>query len=184
MASVKGTLLLSTQAFVVERWGRSEWERVVAGMSPEDRDVLAEALAMGWYAIGVYERLNRRIDGLLGDGTMALMSPLGRFAAEHDLRTFHRIFLRFANPAMVIEKSAELWRRYQDSGSWNVHRVSPTRLTATLTGWGISDEIACVRLAAYCGRMLELVGAKDLQLRRLQCIGRGDKSCVFDAHWK
>jgi hypothetical protein len=39
---------------------------------------------------------------------LGAMRPLGRFQAERDLKTFHRVFLRFANPAYTVSKTTEL----------------------------------------------------------------------------
>jgi predicted hydrocarbon binding protein len=184
VASVKGTIFMSSRAFVVERFGEEAWGLVMAKLVPEDREVLAGAVVMGWYPMGLYERVCRACDRVLGDGTMSLMVPMGRYAAEHDLKILHRIFLRLVNPAMVLEKGTDLWKRYQDSGQWEIKRLSPFRLVASLTGWGITDEIVCVRLSAWCGRMLELVGGNQVVIHRLRCIGRGDGVCQFEAHWK
>ncbi|MGH7297991.1 MAG: hypothetical protein ACRELB_23835, partial [Polyangiaceae bacterium] len=110
-------------------------------------------------------------------------TDVGRFAAEHDLKTIHRLFLRLASPAYVIERSASFWRRFQDSGTWTVERTPPNRVRATLRGWGAQDELTCVRLGAYMFRLFQLVGAKNGALERVACRSRGDPACVFEARW-
>jgi predicted hydrocarbon binding protein len=88
-----------------------------------------------------------------------------------------------ANPAFVLERLAEFWGRYQDSGVWTVVRTPPNRVQATLEGWGSEDEATCVRLAAYTKRLFELVGAKDVYVDRRACRARGDAACVFVGGW-
>jgi predicted hydrocarbon binding protein len=138
---------------------------------------------VGWYDIGLYGRTNRALVEELGGAPEAVMEAAGRFSAERDLKTTHRMFLRLANPAYVIERSASFWRRFQDSGTWSVVRTPPNGVRATLTGWGATDELVCIRLAAYMFRLFQLVGAKNGTLERVACACRGDPACVFVATW-
>ena len=125
----------------------------------------------------------RAIVDVLGGGRMEAIEPLGRYSAAEDLRTIHRLFLRLANPAVVLERLAEFWGRYQDSGVWSVVREAPNRVKATLADWGSTDEVTCVRLGAYSKRLFELVGAKDVFVERTACRVRGDAACVFVGGW-
>jgi hypothetical protein len=88
-----------------------------------------------------------------------------------------------ASPAYVIERAASFWRRFHDSGDWSVVRRQPSGVSATLADWGSIDEASCVRLAAYMGRLFQLVGARNGQLERVACQARGDAACVFQGDW-
>jgi len=187
VAKVKGVVLLNGREFALARGGQEAWDRVLQRLGPEDRQSLAEAIPVGWYDMGLYDRSNRAIaEALGGEGAREredVMREVGRFAAEHDLKTIHRLFLRLASPAYVIERSAGFWRRFQDSGTWSVVREPPNRMRATLSGWGAQDELTCIRLAAYMFRLFQLVGARNGALERVACRSRGDPACVFQAHW-
>jgi len=184
VAKVKGVVVLNVRAFVIAREGREAWERVLAALAPEDRDVLAGAIPVGWYDMSTYERIHRALIDTLGGGDPAIMIALGRYAAEQDLKTIHRLFLRAANPAYVLERAAEYWARFQDSGTWSIVREAPDRVHATLAGWGSEDEATCVRLGGYIQRLFELVGARDVVVQRPRCRARGDDACVFAGAWR
>jgi hypothetical protein len=126
---------------------------------------------------------NRALAETIGGRPEGVMEACGRFAAERDLRTIHRLFLRLANPAYVIERSAGFWRRFQDSGTWSVVRTPPNRVRATLRDWGSTEELTCVRLGAYMFRLFQLVGANNGKLDRIACRARGDDACVFEGCW-
>jgi predicted hydrocarbon binding protein len=183
MANVKGVMILNARDFVVARFGDEGWRRVHESFAEGDREALASMIAAGWYDIRLYDRVNRTIDRTLGAGDSALMIAIGRYSAEHDLKTIHRVFLRVANPAYVLEKAAEFWRRYQDSGTWTIVRESPKNVRGTLDGWGSEDELTCIRLGAYIQRLFELVGAKNGHVDRIRCRARGDEACVFTGGW-
>jgi predicted hydrocarbon binding protein len=183
VANIKGRVILNARDFVVARDGSEGWRRVLDVLAAEDRETLASMVPVGWYDIRLSDRVNRSIVDGLGGGAMDVMHALGRYAAEEDLKTIHRLFLRMANPAFVLERLAEFWGRYQDSGVWTVVRARPNRVLATLDGWGAEDEATCVRLGSYTKRLFELVGAKDVYVDRRACRARGDPACIFDGGW-
>ncbi|HEX8791239.1 MAG TPA: hypothetical protein VF765_09855 [Polyangiaceae bacterium] len=183
MAKVKGVVILNTREYALASGGEAAWKKVLARLGPGDAETMAAAIPIGWYDIDLYDRVNRAVGETLGDRPEDVMAACGRFAAERDLRTIHRLFLRLANPAYVIERSTGFWSRFQDSGTWSVVREPPNRVLATLHGWGSTEELTCVRLGAYMFRLFQLVGAKNGALQRTACRARGDAACVFDSHW-
>jgi hypothetical protein len=183
VAKVKGVVVLNVREFALARDGEKGWRRVLDRLSPEDQRAHAEVIPVGWYDVGLYDRANRALVDALGEGRVELMVAVGHSAAERDLTTIHRLFLRAANPAYVIERSAAYWGRFQDSGTWSVERLSVRRVRATLQGWGSTDPASCVRLAAYIERLFQLVGAKNGRLVRTACKAQGDAACVFEGEW-
>jgi predicted hydrocarbon binding protein len=176
-------MILNARDFVLAREGEAGWRRVLEALPSTDRDAFAAMVSVDWYDMGVNDRVNRAIVDTLGGGGAEVIEALGRYSAQQDLKTIHRVFLRMANPAFTLERTAEFWRRYQDSGEWTIVREAPNRVRATLAGWGSLDEVTCVRLCAYTRRLFELVGAKDVFLDRTACRLRGDDACVFVGGW-
>jgi hypothetical protein len=183
MARVKGVVILNAREFATANGGDGAWAKVLARLMPEDAQAMASVIPVGWYDMGLYDRTNRALAECVGGRPEDVMEACGRFAAERDLHTIHRLFLRLASPAYVIERSAGFWRRFQDSGTWSVVRTPPNRVRATLHNWGSTEELTCVRLGAYMFRLFQLVGAKNGMMERLACRVRGDEACVFEASW-
>ena len=184
MARTKGVGFCNVRSFTIERFGADGWARLLAAMAPDDREVLASVIGVGWYDLALYARLIRRLDGMHGQSDLGLVAELGRYEAEQDLTTIHRLFMRLANPAFVIEKAAEYWRRFHDTGEFHVTRDGPTRLHGTLDGWGVVDSALCREVAAYISRLLELVGAKDVRIQHPRCRAHGEEVCAFVMNWK
>ena len=183
MAAIKGRVILNARDFVIARDGIDGWRRVLGELEREDRDTLAAMSPVGWYDMSVCDHVNRAIVDALGGGEMEVMDSLGRYAASTDMKTIHRLFLRMADPVLVLERLADSWNSHHDSGVWTVTRDSETSVTATLRGWGSRDEATCVRLAAYSRRLFELVGARSAVCDRRSCEARGDEACVFAGRW-
>lgn len=183
MAKTKGVSFVNAKAFCEER-GADAWPKVLGVLAEADRDTLQSVLAMGWYDLDLYARLIRAIDEQLGRGDLALLQPLGRFGAERDLTTVQRLFFRLSNPAYAIEKTAEYWRRFHDTGTWVVSRVDGTSVSGTLEGWGHVDRALCAELMGYMPRVIELVGGKDAVMVHPRCRARGAAVCEFVLSWQ
>jgi predicted hydrocarbon binding protein len=182
-ARIRGRVLSNAQRFVVDQFGEDGWKAVLDHLPNADAETLAGVVSVGWYDIGLYDRVHEAIHAVLGARDARVMDRLGRYCAEHDLTTVHRVFFRMANPAFLIEKHADYWRRYQDTGDWTIVRERDTRVRATLSGWGSRSEASCSRLAAYVGRMVELIGQKNVRVTRARCRARGDAVCELVLEW-
>jgi hypothetical protein len=184
VANTKGTSFAQARHFVVDHFGERGWVDVLERVTMADREVLESVVAVGWYDLALYARLIRAIDGAHGKGDLRLMNQLGRYEAEKDLKVVHRLFFRLANPAYVVEKAGEYWRRFHDTGTWNITRESPTVVHGTLSDWGVVDAALCAELTAYMTRIVELVGGRDPNIDHRVCRARGDSTCFFRMRWR
>ncbi len=176
----KGTNFINIKSFVSQQLGEAEWARVLEELGDADGRALREVVAVGWYDFGLQLRLLHKVVDLRGEPVIA---QFGQFDAEEDLTKIHRLFLRLANPAFVLEKSGEYWKRFYSSGHWVVTREGPQGATAVMREVEPPDAMFCRYLTAYIARMFELVGAKDPAVKHPECRGRGDERCVFVGSW-
>jgi predicted hydrocarbon binding protein len=179
----KGVSFINVQTFTLERYGLDGWVSVLAQLMPEDRRELDAIVTVGWYSLALYARLIRALDIVHGSHDLAMIVQLGRYEAERDLTTIQRAFLRMANPAFLLEKSAEYWRRFHDTGTWVIEREAPTRVRAYLDDWGVVDTALCRELVGYITRTFELVGARNVRLDHAQCRASGAERCLFLGAW-
>jgi hypothetical protein len=179
---VKGVSFVAVKRFVEPR-DASKWAPILDSLLPADAELVRSALAMGWYRTESYESLIATVDRALGDGKLGILGDFGRFQAEHDLNLFYRIVLRFWSPAVLIEKTAEMWGKYHDTGTWEVRRESEMHVVAFLGQWLGASEIMCAGLVAYVERLFELVGAKGVRVQHPECVTRGAPRCQFVVEW-
>jgi hypothetical protein len=182
-ARIKGVSFISTRRFVEKR-GPDAWPGVLSAMPAEHRKIADEALAIGWYPMASYRSLLDAVDARLGDGKTSVMGLLGRFQAEHDLNLFYRIVLRFWSPAILIEKTAEMWGRYHDTGVWTVVREGDHRVNASVARWLGASDTVCAGVDAYIERLFELVGAASARVEHPECLARGGRRCQWIVEWK
>jgi hypothetical protein len=178
----KGVVCTQLKTFVVQSFGEEGSERVLARLSPADRECVAGALAIGWYDTRACLGAIAAFEQELGAGAGASIEAFGRWAAEADLTVFHRAFLRLANPAFTLEKFADYWKRFHTHGKWVIAR-RPDGFTATLEDFE-GAQVYCRALTPYFQRAFELVGAKDVRTAHPRCRMRGDAACVWTGSWR
>lgn len=184
VALSKGTNFLRVRAFLTARFGPNAWKELVATFSADEQDTLASIVTVGWYSQELDARLLLKADQIFGHGDTQLATELGRFAAEMDLNGIQRMFLRLANPVIVLEKSRDYWSRFNTTGIWTVERLSPLAAIGTLRGCGTPSLCKCALVSAYIVRMFELVGAERMTFEHTACRCRGEAACVFEGAWK
>ncbi|GEM_PF-2050790 len=182
-ARVKGQGIVSVRSFVEESFGTDGWAELLLRISPNDRDELASVLPIGWYPLSLHTRLIHALDIVHGYDDLSLIVQLGRFKAERDLSTIQRMFMRFATPALMFDKTADYWRRFHDTGQWKVVRPDSNSVHATLSDWACVDAAQCRELVGYLGRVLELARTKSPVMQHTMCRARGDAVCIFEARW-
>ena len=179
---VKGVSFVAVKRFVEQR-DASKWGPILDSLPPANGELVRSALAIGWYRTESYESLMIAVDRELGDGKLGILREFGRFQAEHDLKMFYRVVLRFWSPAILIEKTAEMWGKYHDTGIWEVRPEGSTHVVAFLGEWRGASPIMCAGIASYVERLFELVGAKDVRVQHPECVIRGATRCQFILAW-
>lgn len=182
-ATVRGRTLANARSFCLERFGKDGAARVAEALSPRAATIFAEPDAGAWYPLATYTEILDTLTRVHGDSETRVMEELGYFAAENDLTKTMQLFLRVATPAFLVRGYAQLWSRYNSSGTWRVHEEGPRRLRAELTGWD-SSEAACVSVAAFIERFLQLVGGHAARVTRQRCASRGDPCCEYLLEWQ
>jgi hypothetical protein len=183
-AKTKGVGFTNVKSFVCERFGPSAWDDMVARLPPSDQVELGSIVSVGWYPLASYARLINELERAHGTGDLSLVQQLGAFEAEQDLTTIHRIFLRMANPAFILEQMGNYWKRFHDSGEWEIARVTDNQARAVLRGWGHVDAALCRELTGYMHRSFELAGAKQVRLEHPRCRANGHRDCEFEGWWR
>ena len=77
--------------FVGERFGDSAWQELLSGLSAADQQTLSSLVSIGWYELDLYMRLLVRLQSLYGERNPRLLEDYGRFSAQNDLTTTHKL---------------------------------------------------------------------------------------------
>ena len=184
MAREKGTTLLHLQAYAEAQFGAAAWQRALVALTEEERHTLSSVVAVGWYDTELFLKLLALVEATAAAPQPDPIERLAVYEAERDLRGIHRLFLRMANPAFVLEKASEYWSRFHDEGHFVVERPTETSAIGTLRGLSVVDARYCRYLRGYIRRLLELVGARGVYIEHTECRARGAELCRFRGQWQ
>ena len=185
-AQLKGSAYLSTMKFIDSHFGADGRKRVLDALSEEDRALLSGlVVAIGWYPLAPFPRLLRAMEQELGKGDLSLVTERGAWAAVNDMKTVHRVLLKFVSVDWVIDKGTNLWPNFHTSGRWTVKRDADNkRVVATLHGLGVVDEAMCATLKGWIIGLISLAGVKDPIVEHVECRARGAHACVYHVDWQ
>jgi hypothetical protein len=179
----KGIGFRNVQSFTQMRFGELAYDKVLAQLGEDDRRVLGGIIPMGWYDVALYARLIHAVNHLYGRGDLSLLDQLGQYEAAQDLTTVHRLFMRVANPGLILDKTMTLWRRFHDTGTWEVTRRGKSA-TGVRRDWGIVDAGMCTELRGYIQGIVSVGNGKDVWVEHTTCRVHGAEACVFDGTWR
>lgn len=183
MAKFKGTVFESTRMFTQQHYGADAVARVLAELPDEDRKLLADVQAIGWYPVEPILRYHHALDRVFGRGDLAVCTAAGRFSATWSMNTILKVFVRFKSPSWLVDKATRVWARYHDTGRWEVTGEGPQRVTGELVEYAVRDLAFCARLRGWLQGAIEATGGKNASVTELRCACRGHDRCVFEMSW-
>ncbi len=179
VAEAKGTIYLSVEKFVLDRWGEDALTSCLERMEPDDKVVLNDVLAMGWYPLEPVIRFHRIVDTTLGSGDLQLVEEIGKYSAEWQLNAFHRFLLKVKDPRWMIDKAGQVWDRFHRTGRWEVEAPDDHTVAGRLYDFEVADECFCRRETGWFHRAAELTGGEGVTVYKPKCRARGDDWCEW-----
>jgi hypothetical protein len=178
MAQVKGTLLLSTIKAL-----RAAPEDVRAGVPPELSRYLTErVLVSNWYPTEDWKALLRILVAHFG-GTRETWVHVGLIGAQALLSTVYQGLVRKGNARATLSGLHEFCRLHHDSGRTEVTFTGPGSARIELSDWAPACEELCAANEGYVRGAFQLAMDRDLTLKKVLCVCRGDDRCAWEVEW-
>ncbi len=180
----KGYTLKGALAYVVDRHGDEALKRVLDVLDGDLASLLASRVVPSeWYPFEYQVRFYEAVDRVLGRGDLSLCWQIGRFTAEFELTTIHKIFMKVGGPRRLLSLSGMLWNRYYSVGKLDVQSLDNRGAKATVRDFHPISRAFCFDLAGWMERTLELSGGKDIHLVHSECVIQGANACVYEGSW-
>lgn len=181
----KGFTLLSALAYVDARHGAQGRTRVLAKLDDEARAILSgRILASDWYPFRVQVAVYDAVDQLWGTGDHALCWEIGRFTAEHEASTIHKLFLKLASIETWLRVAGAMWNRYYDTGKLELGEFGDRQGELFVREFNPISHAFCHDLGGWFWRTAEMSGLQGVTVRHRRCLLAGDGACLFHASWR
>jgi hypothetical protein len=115
---VKGSHIIAAESWVDARLGRGTFRN----LTEHAGDAWKIVLPVAWYDLDTLhtalETVARRLERSVED----VSAEIARLNAESDLRSLYKIFMRVAQPQLVLSQTPRLWTTYvKFAKAWAVH---------------------------------------------------------------
>jgi uncharacterized protein (TIGR02265 family) len=185
MVQVKGSVLLSRLALVDEVAPGDGRKRVLARLSPWDRQVLEMLLASSWYPFALGHRLDEAIVQELGGGRAEFFEKLGEASAEKNLGSggVHRRFLVPGDPQAFLAKAPLIYSYYYDQGRRDYEKIGEKEAVLTTREAETFSAPDCSTVVGWHRKALEMCGARAPQVVEEECRAKGGAVCRYRLRW-
>jgi hypothetical protein len=178
--NVKAQALLNGAAWVRERFGDAELDRVLSVCSPAVQERVATGNAIAWHPVAELDEFLTAVDRTLGRGDGKLAEAAGAAAARINLRRMGlRIAFFLARPEFIMRRVAGVWRQYNDAGQMRVLEFANGRMVAELVGVTTPSWAFCCSISGWLGEAAIAAGLKRTVVNHLECRSRGGARCVW-----
>jgi predicted hydrocarbon binding protein len=166
--------------------GKDGARGVIDALPPQLRVAFATRIRKAaWYPYEPFVALLRGIDARLGTGDLTYCEQIGRAAANADLSTVFKVFVRMASPSWLIRACPRVWSRYYEAGSMRATAWEPEETVVVIEDFPGIDPAHCWLMRGWMIGALEVVGGQVLPgAAHSQCAAQGDPRCEFTCRWR
>jgi predicted hydrocarbon binding protein len=181
----KGFTLRGAVNFVDARYGPGALEKALAQAPPDLREAVAGAVQpSAWYPFRFQVGLYEAIDRAFGRGDLALCREIGRYTAEAEANTFHKVLIKLASLKSWLKVAGSMWGMYYSAGQLKAEEMGDTGGTLSVSAFNPVSKAFCEDLAGWFQKTAEMSGKKDVTVIHVQCLLDGDPACLYRATWK
>jgi len=177
---VKGTALRGVLAATEAVYGPSGLEAMLAGLTGEQQDALANLVPSTWYPIAYSAEVHRSITKHLGRGSTIANYRVGVEAARRDYGGVYRAVLWTMEPHSVLERMGRTWNQYNSEGRVQIERVADREARAVITGASGYHDGMWQAVAGRVEGALKLCGVGSVRVT----VGEHDATgSIIDVVW-
>jgi len=181
---IKGMIIAARKEFVNENFGQGAWEKVMDGLSQEDRQLIGESiLSSQWYPFEIGDHIDKAIVKVLGKGDNLVFEQLGAKSAQKSLAKEHRTFLAPGNPQAFMKKTGSIYKFYYDTGYREYQATGPNSGVITTYEAETYSTPDCLTVIGWYKEALKMCGARDIKMIEVECRATGGTVCRYNVEW-
>lgn len=150
--------------FLVDNYGSTVIEGIVAQMSPQAQAMTMEPDANSWYPVSLMREFYDTIARELEPQEPEILTRMGRFVADESAKGVLRYLTRLISVPTLISRMGAFWRNYHKGGGIQAEiiRKTPDLQQGVLTIFGYpAGPHGRKAMQGYIEATLERAGARD-----------------------
>lgn len=180
----KGFTLRGAMGFVEAKYGPGSMDKVMALADPQLHEALSGLIhPSAWYPFRFQVGLYEAIDRAFGRGDYALCREIGRYTAEAEANSFHKVLIKLASLKSWLKVAGSMWGMYYSLGKLGVVEMGDAGGTMSVTSFHPISKAFCEDLAGWLQKTAEMSGKKGVTIAHTQCLLDGAPACLYRATW-
>ena len=185
---LKGMSYRTTLGFIKSKVGEEGLQKAIATLPDDARSAFQKGvLATEFYPFEWIVLLQQAGLSVIGGDKRSVLREMGRFSAENALTTVYKIFFKVGSPEFIIKKATAVYATYFKGGG-EIRMVEESKgfIRMQIDRYPGGHPEFCRRLDGYYEMILELSGAKNIQVVHGSCAYASNppgKACEWTAKW-
>jgi len=179
---LRGQLLLARIDYLREAHGETAMAAVLARLTENERQDLAQVARDGWYHFGLLVSLDRAIAAVIAPGDPRIFERLGEASARHRTEWLGP-HVSLVSPHSFLSRVAEEHRRFHTFGRAAYRRLGFGAAELAFSEYPQLDESYCLSARGYIKGSVETLTGGAASVEERECQRRGDPACVFSIRW-
>ncbi len=181
MPKIKGTLLSIAKQWIKEK---GKEEEILASLPPKTKVIFENPIPTKFYEIKLINPLLEAMVKIIGKGNEAILNEYGAYEAERISKTYMRFLLKFVTPEGLIKRIPIFSKRNFTPGYIKINQLKKGYAVVSLCEFK-GGKLFCPLITGRLRRTLEIIGAKEIEVRETKCIYRTkDDHCEWEIKWK
>ena len=184
MARIKGNLFKTRIEYLYEKVEENKRMEILSMLSDECRKSIQNVLVTNWYPFSHIVELINAMHKVLSMENPNIIEELGRYSAIKSSKGIYKIFFIILKPKTILEKIPAMWVTMMEGGKVMLDFKGDRDVILSLIEFNEElPELFARSLIGWTKGLLELAGAKNIQMTAIKMPSKTDNTLVVNAKW-
>ena len=181
----KGTTVKAIQNFVKDQYP-AKYDDWLNKLPTKARELMSGAiLATDWYPLEEGAVLpTYHLKMFFDENSLKAAWQSGRHSAGATLTGVYRIFVKVANPSYIIKRASKITATYYENVVVKSSEETSNSVVVSIIEFEGLDRMIEHRIGGWMEKALELSGCKEVNIRIVKSLTRGDNITKYSITWK
>ncbi len=182
---IKGTAVAAIRDFVKSNFSENYYDWLNA-LPNDSKSIFIEMIdPTKWYPLREGAIIPTRLIGETfyeGDHIKGSLES-GKYSAQKALTGIYRIFVKASSTSYIIERASRIFNTYYRPCEMTIINKKKNSVTMLIGNMNESDEVIEYRIAGWIQRAMEISGARNVVIKIIMSITKGDELTQMEIHW-
>lgn len=181
----KGTTVKAIKNFVIDKYPNkyNDWLEKLPAKSKEI--MKGTILATDWYPLNEGAIIpTHHLKMFYAENALKAAWEAGRHSAGATLTGVYKIFVKVANPSYIIKRAAKITATYYENVVVESSEETKNSVVVSIIKFEELDKMIEQRIGGWMEKALELSGCKEVKIRIIKSLTRGDSITKYSISWK